>query len=124
MVANSYLSRVDPAYLAPSGFIDSNHPDMTAFAGRAASGAEDPLAVSVRLYYAVRDEILYDAYVSYDELNTCRASGVPSARRGYCVGKAALLAAAARSHSRVRRLRRRAQPSREPASPSGKSRGA
>jgi transglutaminase-like putative cysteine protease len=51
----------------------------------------------VRLYNAVRDDILYDPYRPYRDLDTYRASTVLAAGRGYCVGKAALLAAAARA---------------------------
>jgi len=87
----------DSAYLAPGRFIDSDHPAVGAFAKRVAGAAADPTAAAVRLYYAVRDEILYDPYVPYDEPDTYRASAVLAAKRGYCVGKAALLAAAARA---------------------------
>jgi transglutaminase-like putative cysteine protease len=60
-------------------------------------GEGDPVAGAVRLYYAVRDEIFYDPYLSYAEPDTYRASAVLAKRRGYCVGKAALLAATARA---------------------------
>ena len=87
----------DPAvYLAPGRFIDSDHPRVAAFAARVAAGAPSREA-AVKLYYAVRDEIIYDPYRVFDEEATYRASDVLSARSGYCVGKAALLAAAARA---------------------------
>jgi transglutaminase-like putative cysteine protease len=60
-------------------------------------GAGDPVAAAVKLYYAVRDGFLYDPYVPYQEPDTYRASAVLARGRGYCVGKSALLAAAARA---------------------------
>ncbi len=44
----------------------------------------------------MRDEILYDAYVDWTDPNVFRASAVLAAKRGFCVGKACLLAACAR----------------------------
>ncbi len=84
------------AYLAPGRFVDSDHPAVTAFAA-ATAGDAAPRDAAVRLYYAVRDDILYDPYRPFDEPATYRASAVLAEKRGYCVGKAALLAAAARA---------------------------
>lgn len=83
--------------LRPGRFIDSDHPAIAAFAARAAGDAADPETAAVRLYYAVRDEVLYDPYVPSDDPDTYRASAVLAKGRGYCVGKASLLAAAARA---------------------------
>jgi transglutaminase-like putative cysteine protease len=83
------------AYLKPGRFVDSDHPAVVAFARRAGGG--DQREAAVRLYYAVRDDILYDPYRAFDEPETYRASAVLAEKRGYCVGKAALLAAAARA---------------------------
>jgi transglutaminase-like putative cysteine protease len=88
---------VSEACLAPGEFIDSGHPAIVAFAERVAGDATDPQTIAVRLYDAVRDEITYDPYRAYDDADTYRASVVLAKRRGYCVGKAALLAAAARA---------------------------
>jgi transglutaminase-like putative cysteine protease len=85
----------DPAYLAPGTYVDSDHPEVIAFAHRVAGDA-GPREATTKLYYAVRDQILYDPYRAYDRAETYRASAVLAAGRGYCVGKAALLAAAAR----------------------------
>ena len=90
----------DPASadcLKPGRFIDSDHPAVAAFAARAAADASDPATIATRLYYAVRDEVLYDPYVPSDDPDTYRASAVLAKGRGYCVGKASLLAAAARA---------------------------
>jgi transglutaminase-like putative cysteine protease len=83
-------------YLRPGHFIDSDHPAVAAFAARVTEAA-NPIAAAVALYYAVRDEILYDPYVPSDDPNTYRASAVLAKGKGYCVGKASLLAAAARA---------------------------
>ena len=85
----------DAASLRPGTYIDSDHPAVAAFAARTA-GAAEGAAAAVALYYAVRDEIRYDPYVPFTEPDTYRASAVLAKGSGYCVGKAALLAAAAR----------------------------
>ena len=50
------------------------------------------------LYKAVRDGIRYNPYVNMRTPETFRASSVLAAGNGYCVGKAALYAAACRVH--------------------------
>ena len=87
----------ETAYLRPGRFIDSDHPDVRAFAERAAKPVPEARARAVILYHAVRDEVRYDPYVDYGDLGSYRASGVLERGRGFCVGKAALLAAAARA---------------------------
>jgi transglutaminase-like putative cysteine protease len=84
------------AYLAPGRFIDSDHLAVVTFAARTAGGLPQREA-AVKLYYAVRDEIIYDPYRAFDEDATYRASAVLAEKRGYCVGKAVLLAALARA---------------------------
>jgi transglutaminase-like putative cysteine protease len=84
-------------FLRPGRYIDSDHPAVAAFAARVTHGVMEASAKAVKLYYAVRDEILYDPYVRYDDLDSYRASAVLKRGRGYCVGKAALLAASARA---------------------------
>ena len=49
-------------YLKPTRYLDADHPDIVAFAERAAGGTDDGLERGVRLYYAVRDGIRYDPY--------------------------------------------------------------
>ncbi len=86
-----------PAYLAPTRFIDSDAPTVIAFAREATQGAADEIDRIVRLYRAVRDGIIYDPYVNFNDPNVYRASYVIATGRGYCVGKGAVLAACARS---------------------------
>jgi len=86
----------EPEYLAPGQFIDSDHPEVIAFARAAVAGAPGATAGILQLYRVVRDDIIYDPYVDFSDSAHFRASGVLRAGRGFCIGKAALLAAAAR----------------------------
>ena len=70
---------------------------VVAFARRVTDGVADPVARAVALYYAVRDEITYTAYCDFKSVETYRASGCLARGAGFCVGKAALLAATARA---------------------------
>ncbi|HXH84949.1 MAG TPA: transglutaminase family protein [Candidatus Tectomicrobia bacterium] len=92
-------------WLRPTPFVDSDAPTVTAFAREAAGGAADPLARAVALYYAVRDGVTYTPYLDFRSPETYRASRVLDKRAGFCVGKAALLAAAARAEGIPARLR-------------------
>jgi len=83
-------------FLAPAEYVDSDHPAVQAFARDTAADAPPPEAARL-LYTAVRDRIRYNPYVDYGAPDTYRASAVLAAGNGYCVGKAALYAAAARS---------------------------
>jgi transglutaminase-like putative cysteine protease len=84
-------------YLSSSRFIDSDSPDVADFARDAVAGASGDLDRVQRLYGAVRDGIAYDPYVDFADPTNFRASGVLAAKRGFCVGKAALLAACCRA---------------------------
>jgi len=84
-------------YLAPAEYVDSDHADVRAFARDAVGSESAPDVQARRLYTAVRDGIRYNPYVDYGSPATYRASAVLAAGDGYCVGKAALYAAAARS---------------------------
>jgi len=85
------------AYTATGEFIDSGDADVQEFARKLTTGASDDVSRAVKLYYAVRDEILYDPYYGGDKKKYFRASDCLRAKRGFCIPKAALLAAAARS---------------------------
>ncbi len=90
----------DPAlapFLAPADFVDSTAANIVAFAREAAGPAADSLTRAVRLYYAVRDDIIYTPYCDFSDPATFRASAVLEHRAGFCVGKASLLTAAARA---------------------------
>ena len=84
-------------FLQPGKFIDSDNPKIAEFANRVAGDAETDVEKARRLYYAVRDEIFYDPYVPLGAPDSYRASSCLQAERGFCIPKAALLAAAARA---------------------------
>lgn len=83
-------------FLAPARYIDSDHPAIVRFASEKATGSS-PLDRAVSLYYAVRDGIRYNPFLDFSKEATFRASDCLAAGEGYCVGKAALLAASARA---------------------------
>ena len=83
-------------YLLPGGFVDSAHPKVMAFAAQHAKGANG-CDKAVALYYAVRDSIRYNPFQNFLAEDTYRASACLEQNLGWCVSKAALLAAAARA---------------------------
>ena len=84
-------------FLRPTTYVDSGAESVVAFARRVTGGLADPVARAVALYYAVRDEIAYTAYCDFTSVETYRASACLARGAGFCVGKAALLAAGARA---------------------------
>ena len=64
------------ALLAPSYFIDSDHPAVVEFAMRAIDGAQESRERAVRLYYAVRDQIRYNPYAADMSREAMKASTV------------------------------------------------
>ena len=84
-------------YLAPGCYVDSDNRDVIAFARDATRDAATARDKAVALYFAVRDEIRYDPYVAIADPEAYRASTCLKAGRGFCIAKAALLAAAART---------------------------
>ncbi len=87
---------MDP-FLSPGRFIDSDSPQVAEFARDAVADTRGDVERALRLFRAVRDEITYDPYVNFADPANFRASGVLAAGRGFCVGKAALLAACCRA---------------------------
>jgi len=83
-------------YLASGEYIDSAHPAVAAFSAEHAQGTDD-LERGVSLYYAVRDRIRYNPFLDFAVPSAFRASDCIVAGEGFCVGKASLLAAAARA---------------------------
>jgi len=86
----------DPT-LRPTRYLDADHPAIRAFAHDVTRGVADPTQAAVRLYYAVRDGLRYDPYSVELSPDALIASNILSRGRGYCVAKAAVLAATARS---------------------------
>lgn len=85
-----------PAALAATALIDSDHPGVIAFAQQHAQGANDRER-AVALTQAVRDGFRYDPYRIDLAPEHMRASSVLDKGYGWCVPKAALLAAACRA---------------------------
>jgi len=84
-------------YLRPGRYVDSDAPQVADFARDAAADASGEVERALRLFRAVRDGIRYDPYIDFTAPANYRASGVLAAGHGFCVGKAALLAAACRA---------------------------
>lgn len=93
------LTPADPACLAPTAVVDSDHPAVVAFAEGVCAGIGAPRARAVALYYAVRDGLRYDPYGARIDPVSLRASTTLAAGHGWCVNKAVLLAAALRAMS-------------------------
>ncbi len=87
---------VDPATLAPARFVQSDDPAIVAFARKAAEGGTGPRDTAIRVYHAVRDQVLYDPYVRFNAPESYSASHVLAKGSGFCIPKAALLAACLR----------------------------
>jgi transglutaminase-like putative cysteine protease len=83
-------------YLDPGRYIDSDHPAVVSFSKEHVAG-KDVSARAVSLYYAVRDGFRYNPFLDFSNEETYRASGCIAAGEGFCIGKAALLAACARA---------------------------
>jgi len=91
-------------YLKPTYYIDSDHPEIIEFAARSVNKKQTDREKAVSLYYAVRDRIRYNPYSIKPEKESMNASSVLKKGDGYCVAKAVLLAACARSEKIPARL--------------------
>jgi transglutaminase-like putative cysteine protease len=81
---------------SPGTYVDSDHPAVIAFARHHATGATDAER-AVALFYAVRDGFRYDPYRLDLTPQGMKASTVLATSHGWCVTKAALLAAVCRA---------------------------
>jgi transglutaminase-like putative cysteine protease len=90
------VMNIDPKWLQPTWFIDSDSAAVARFADAAAGAATDAVDVARALFYAVRDGIRYDPYQTAIEPEAYRASTVAASDRNWCIPKSVLLAAAAR----------------------------
>lgn len=84
-------------YLNPGRFADSDNGEVIEFARATAGGAGTDLDKTLRLFYAVRDEIRYDPYVKYGDPACYQGSVALERKRGWCVAKSALFVASLRS---------------------------
>ncbi len=84
-------------YLNPTRLIESEDPAVVEFAAKAVGDETDAKAKVLKLFYAVRDEIRYDAYLPLGDIAGYSGKESLAMGKGWCVSKAALLAACARS---------------------------
>lgn len=94
---NPAMPMTNQDFLRPTAFIDSDNESVRDFSRAASTGAKDEKSRAIALYYAVRDQVIYDPYLDYNDDSVFRASAVLAAKRGFCVGKSALLTACARA---------------------------
>jgi len=84
-------------YVQPSETIDSNHSLIRDKAADLTRGLTGNAEQAIRLFCFVRDGIKYNPYVELDLLDNYQASKTMNKMFGFCVEKAAVLAALARS---------------------------
>jgi transglutaminase-like putative cysteine protease len=92
------------AYLKSTPTIESEHPEIVAFAREKVGDARDPTDIAVRLYYAVRDGIRYNPYGAGVSVEGLKATTTLHSGEGWCVMKSILLAACLRSRGIPARL--------------------
>ena len=79
----------DPAAcLRPGRFVDSDSPEITAYARRVVGDAGDDAEKARRLYLAVRDDLRYDPYLVDHRAEAYTASATLARGSGFCVTKA------------------------------------
>ena len=94
--ADGLSTEVAQAVLMATALIDADHPAVAAFAAQHGRGADDRER-AVSLYLAVRDGVRYDPYRIDLSVAGMRASTALANGFGWCVPKAALMAAACRA---------------------------
>lgn len=83
-------------HLQATPFIDSDHIDVINFAHSVTQNSNSTVQKVVDIYYAVRDEVLYDPYHISLNPDNIKASLTLQKKSGYCIEKSLLMAAAAR----------------------------
>ena len=84
-------------YLKPTTTIDCDNQLIREKAWNLTEGANDTAAKAKNFFYWVRDEIEYNPLVPLEIFESYRASETVKRREGFCVEKAAVLAALARA---------------------------
>lgn len=92
----SETTAIDPAWLMPTEFIDSDSDAVGVWAEAAAGNATDPVEIARRLFLKVRDGIRYDPYAFDADPAHYRASFIAGTERNWCIPKSILLVACAR----------------------------
>lgn len=88
---------IPAACLEPTWFLESDNPEVQAFAQAAVDGAGTPMEAAIALFYAVRDGWRYDPYGLDTRPDSFRASEILKASTAWCTPKSILLTTAARS---------------------------
>ncbi|MCP4338455.1 MAG: transglutaminase family protein [Desulfobulbaceae bacterium] len=83
-------------YLKPTFFLDYDTEEVANFARTVCADCNTANEKSVALYYAVRDQIIYNPYDLKYSRTAMKASSVLKRQSGYCVSKTILLAALGR----------------------------
>jgi len=83
--------------LCATEFLDCDTALVQDYAKRIIGSAQDPVEQARKLYYAMRDRILYDVYDIDLSRAGMRASSILSAGTGFCIHKSIAFTAAARS---------------------------
>jgi transglutaminase-like putative cysteine protease len=91
-------------FLRPTPFIDSDHPNVVAYAQDLVGSGGSDVERAQRIFYGVRDDIRYTPYGLVYSPETMTASYTLEQREGFCVQKAVLLAALARASGIPSRL--------------------
>lgn len=84
-------------YLMPATYIDSDAQNIIAYAKEITQNLDSDLEKAVALYYRVRDDFPYTPYIDYSNPDVFKASWTLDEGVGFCISKAAILAACARS---------------------------
>ena len=85
-------------YLQPTSYVDSDHDAVIGYARDHAGDASNDTEQALNFYFAIRDGIRYDPYLAPVDPANYRASDAVKNGVGWCVPKAALLAACCRIH--------------------------
>jgi len=86
-----------PEHLKATFYLDSDNPEVVAFATKHIGDAKTDKEKAVKLYYAVRDGFRYNPYHLRMKPEEVTASHLLSVGDGHCIDKAIFLAACARA---------------------------
>ncbi|MBT4491757.1 MAG: transglutaminase family protein, partial [Gammaproteobacteria bacterium] len=87
---------INPAWLAPTSFIDYDNDAVKTFADTAVGDTTEQIEVASLLFHAVRDGIRYNPWVAAFEPAAYRASNVAASDQNWCIPKSVLFVACAR----------------------------
>jgi transglutaminase-like putative cysteine protease len=97
VIVSNHRNHIMGKYLKPTAAIDSNHPSIVEKAQNIIRGKREAADKAKSLFYWVRDEIKYNPFLSIEFSENFRASKTLERKQGFCIEKAAVLAAFARA---------------------------